>query len=97
MECRKRAYHADHYSHGMSIAAETGIEPDHLLMRHCVLHDGVFKRLVLLESRQLAVKQEIGCFKKRAVLGELLNRIPTQQHYPLVEIDEGDFRLAAGG
>ena len=47
-------------------------------MHHSVLDDEVFKCLVLLGSRQLAVKQEVTCFEKGAVLGELFDRIPSE-------------------
>ena len=55
----------------------------------------MFKRLVLLGSRQLAVEQEVTCFKKGAVLSELFDRITAIEYYPLVEVDERDLRLAA--
>src|SRR6266545_6168839 len=95
MECRKCPDDADHDRHRMCVAAEPGVEPDHLLMRHRVLHDAVFKHLVLLGSWQLAVKQEISCFEKAAVLSELFDRITAIEYDPFVEVDEGDPRLAA--
>ena len=67
----------------MRIAAEPGVEPSHLLVHHSVLDDAVFKRLVLLGSRQLAVEKEITCFKKGALLSELFDRITAIECYPL--------------
>ncbi len=52
-------------------------------MHHTVLDDAVFKRLVLLGGRQLAVEQEVTRFKKGAVLSELFDRITAIEHYPL--------------
>ena len=78
----------------MRIAAEPGVEPSHLLVHHSVLDDAVFKRLVLLGSRQLAVEQEVTCFEKGAVLSELFDRITAIEYYPLVEVDERDLRYS---
>src|SRR5690242_18263171 len=75
MKRRQCSDHADHDRHWVRVAAEPGIEPDHLLMCHRVLHDAVFKRLVLLSNWQLAVEQEVTSFKKGAALSELFDRI----------------------
>ena len=79
----------------MRVAAEPGVEPGQLLMHHGVLDDAVVKRRVLLGRREFAVEQEITCFKKGAVLGELFDRITAIEYYSLVEVDERDLRLAA--
>ena len=79
----------------MRVAAEPGVEPGQLLMHHGVLDDAVVKRCVLLGRREFAVEQEVTCFKKGAVLGELFDRITAIEYDPLVEVDERDLRLAA--
>ena len=79
----------------MRVTAEPGVEPGQLLMHHGVLDDAVVKRCVLLGRREFAVEQEITCFKKGAVLGELFDRVTAIPYYSLVEVDERDLRLAA--
>src|SRR5262245_24921295 len=90
IKCREGSSHADHDRHWMRVAAKPGIEPDQLLMHHGVLDDTSFKRLVLFGRRQLAVEQEVTCFKKGAVLSKLFDRITAIEYDPLIEVDEGD-------
>ena len=48
IEGGERANHADHDGHRVSVTAEAGVEPGHLLMHHRVSHDAGVERLVLL-------------------------------------------------
>ena len=50
-------------------------------MHHGVLDDAVVKRCVCLGCREFAVKQEITCFEKGAVLGELFDRVTAIEYY----------------
>src|SRR4029078_10496135 len=75
IESRECPDHTDHYRHRMRIAAEPGVESGHLLIHHSVLDDAMFKRGVLLGSRQIAVEQQVTRFKKGTMLRELFDRI----------------------
>jgi uncharacterized membrane protein len=93
---RKGADDTDHHRHRMCIATKTLVELYQLLVHHGVVLDGAFKFGLLAGIWQLTVLEQIGDFKKIAVLGELLNRIAAIQQFALVAINERHLGLTTG-
>jgi hypothetical protein len=94
---RQRAHRADHHGHRMGVAAESLVEPAHLLVDHRVAGHEIVEVVLLSGGRKFAVKQEVTGFEEIAVLCKLLDRIPAIEQNALVTVDIGDFGLAARG
>src|SRR5215469_8862608 len=97
VEGRERPDRAGHDRHRMSVAAETGEEPVHLLVRHRVIGDAVFEVEILLLVRQIAIKQNVAGLKKGAVLGELIYWVAAVKKNALLAVDIGDVGFARRG
>ena len=92
---RQGRHGADQHRHGVGIVPKALHELLHGLVQHGVVGDLVDPVVELAGRRQFAKQNQVGNFKKRAMLGQLLNGIAAILQNPAVAVDERD--VAAAG
>ena len=97
IEGGQRADRGHHDRHRVGVAAETLVEPRHLLVHHGVVDHEIVERLFLGLGRQFAVHEEVAGLEEVAAFGQLFDRIAAIFQNAGVAVDVGDLGLAASG